>query len=495
MKESKLAHAAIAATAVIAFAPATRAATVTWNNAVQDTSVSFFDASNWTAAPAGDGTDVWKQESALKFEVTLTGDAAFSSISKPNNKTGGAIALNLAGNTLASAQNFVWQLGAFSASNGTFSVGGYMTCGNVTGGYPAQMTFTGPLEMSVSGKTSNFSLHATSNVTFRAGANVRLSDGARLWHDGVLALEDRSRLVSGFHISPYGTNSCLRVSGGSELITSTQIPHGGKNACTVVDASSVVVSNRMTFAGDNSSLTLDHGATLRCLANGSASLNRDIITLLGSDNAQGTGSSIRVAGGSAAYLAGLFVGYKAANCALEIDSGSVTSMVMCVASSDMSANNVNQKNATVSLSGETAFLNVTTSGIYLGTNSSSSIRFDIPANGFKDESGTARAPISTVRFVGRSITASGYEPGDTKLVLRAKAFATAHPKETITLIDAGNGGSSSGDKTGTVAVLDWLANHVEVEDITTGDTGRVFVDGYTLRYTAPRNAATLMLIR
>jgi len=481
---------AVGAAAVAATATA---ATVSWTQANQDMSVGFFDASNWNTAPVGDGTDAWNQDNASQYDVTLTQDATFASISKPQNKKSGALNFNLGSHTLATTGNLSWQDGALSISNGTVSVDGYFLTGNTSGDYPSQATLTGPLEMSVRGSTSSASLFVSSNVTLRAGARLSLASGAKINGGGTLALEDGAYLYTAANILPQSPGAKVTVSDGSTLVA-TQIGHSGANSSTAVDGATLVVSNRMTFAASGASLTLDNGACLTCIGTGAS--GQDAWTLIGSE-VTASNCSVRIMGGSSWDAGkGVFVGFKASGCSLDIDSASVTSQVAYVAAKQPKANSANEYSATLRMAGSNAFLRATTC-FYLGTNSASILRFNIPKDGFADENGTARAPLSATRAEGSSVTsyAEGAEPGDSTLVVRGKEFANAHPETTITLIDCGNGGSTSANKTATTAFLNWLKDHALVEDLDDARQGTFAVDGYKLTWTAPQRSGTIIFVR
>lgn len=128
-------------------------------------------------------------------------------------------------------------------------------------------------------------------------------------------------------------------------------------------------------------------------------------------------------------------------------------------------------------------------------NDGASIDIEIPAEGFHDESGNARAPI----YVGRSgyfaATPSNEETGSEmpKLTLSPDAFDHANPGKRVVLMEMTRTTEDANRANGT-ALLRHLAETADISAATPGGSVTVSEDGLRLIYTA-RRRGTVVSVR
>ena len=313
-----------------------------------------------------------------------------------------------------------------------------------------------PIEFIAKGENTRLTI--TNKLTIGSSARIGLTfrDGAAL---------DAQYLSSSDGAYKAPSNSVVTLDGGSHALgVAILSPNGALRGSLNLSRADLVVTNKAVLAAKSvvaarsaASITVCDGASLT--SDDSVQIGRMV---QGANKGDWGGASLTVDDGSVVAAANLVFGY-----------------------------NETMSNDTLRVVGAKSLVKATTG--YLSINYGSKVAFEIPTDGYAADDGVARVPVTAAGAIYSKTTANCIPVA---LELSTKAFDKAHPKQKITLMQAGKTSVNDGSTYYTKDALAALTNNVTWVD-NPRNHGELSIsdDGLSLVYTASTPKGLMLVIR
>ena len=264
-----------------------------------------------------------------------------------------------------------------------------------------------------------------------------------------------------------GAGTSLSLEGGSHTLRYAE--NYGENGSLRLFRGSLAVTNGATLSIVKGDTKIFGGATLSVRDGGAFTSGGPV----------GVGTAINGA-------LGVAINYSPST--VVVGNGSFSSSTITFGSSEAFSNNV------LRVAGAQGRIETTADWTLINLNFGAKVAFEIPADGYHDAAGNARAPVYA-KGIFNSTTTDNCRP--ISLELKTKAFDKANPKKSVVLMSSYLASMTMDSKAYyTKDVFETLTNNVVfVDSARNPGTLSISADGKSLIYTAPTPTGMAVIVR